>query len=166
FIFVAVFIHTASLFFIICGILAFLLSKANINNYFKICFFIFIGFCLSIITGPLRYIILSYFEDRRADYIDMDFGFIFSSFWFYLLFSMVLILVRIKDRIRDYQAYSIIFLSLIFLNYFIGGYSSRFIAATYPFVLISLFYLKYPFRIIGIIFYLFYTFVLTYYWIG
>ena len=164
--FLALFIHTASIFFVTYGFFADIITKKKINNYFKILILILLGFITSILTGPLRYTILSLFEDRRAEYADMTFDLISNSFWFYLLFALVLNFTLFKNRINNYQAYSIIFLSIVFLNYFTNGYSSRFVAATYPFLLISLSKMNSKLRIIGLSFYLFYTFILTYYWIG
>lgn len=158
-------IHTSSVLFISLGFLAYFATVSKMNNYMKLIFLCLLGFFTSIITGPLRATILSYFGDRRAEYSDMNFDIIFSSFWIFLLFSMILNHIFFKKNLKSYEAYSIIFLSLIFLNYFIGGYSSRFLAATYPFLIISLYYLKSNLRIFCITFYIFYSFILSYYWI-
>ncbi|MBC6677578.1 MAG: hypothetical protein H9L35_15575 [Acinetobacter sp.] len=163
---IAIFIHTASLFFILYGFLVYFLSFSKINKFLKLIVLILCGFLTSIITGPLRYSILSFFEDRRAEYVDMSFDIIFSSFWMFLFICIILDNLYIKKiNLKDFQAYSIVFLSLILLNYFIGGYSSRFIAATYPFLIISMYYLSSQLRAFCLTFYIFYSFILTYYWI-
>jgi len=136
-------IHTAIILFFVIFILSKIISKLN-NNYIKIISIILSGFLLNILTGPLRETLLSAVGDRRAEYKDMSSPTIY--FIFYVVYFFYIIYEDIKYK-REYMTsyinnYAFIIFSFTLVSLVFGGYVSRFIAASYSFIVISLFLVK------------------------
>lgn len=130
-------IHTASILFFGMYFLARLgLSNRNsVQRFTTVIRLMLGGFIVGALIGPLRQTILEALEDRRSDYIDMSSSLIYISYWLLLLFLLIFDWRRSLKTIEVRM--SITILSLILINVFTGGYSSRFIAATFPFLAIS-----------------------------
>lgn len=88
------------------------------------------GGFISLLIGPLREAILSAIGDRRAEYHDMSSSLLYSLFWTALLIPFYL--SRRHLVTLDYARYALVIISIIFVNVFHGGYSTRFLAATFP----------------------------------
>ncbi|MBE7526251.1 MAG: hypothetical protein HS120_00830 [Burkholderiales bacterium] len=89
-----------------------------------------IGSFISLLIGPLREVILSVIGDRRAEYIDMSSSLLYSLFWAALLIPFYL--SRRYLMALDYARYALVIVSIVFVNLFHGGYSTRFLAAAFP----------------------------------
>lgn len=134
FIGLSIFIHTAALLFIFMYISVifaqkFFSGKRSITTveFSVLCC---IGFTVSLLIGPLRETILSAIGDRRAEYTDASSTFLYSSFWIFLLLAIGM---RTKTCLQnDIQRYSVVILSLVTMNTFVGAYSTRFLAASFP----------------------------------
>lgn len=131
-------IHTASLVFI--SIYAFcktVSTRADIYRYKYLLILITIGIALSIVLGPAREIILSTVGDRRASYQDMSSSPLYLSFWVFLLLVLCMNWKLLSQKGVE-PMYSIVILSFVAINVLTGGYSTRFIAAAFPFILMSI----------------------------
>lgn len=131
-------IHTSSILF--AGMYAaakmvFMARSIKIDAFWLLCLMA-VGFAVSALVGPLRETILTSLEDRRADYKDMQSSVLYLSFWVVLLMLLVWDLRRSLESVESRM--SIVVLSLISLNIVFGGYSTRFIAATFPFLAIAI----------------------------
>lgn len=159
------FIHTSSLIFLLFAFLSFLVNNYFSNNNMKFLILSIIGFFSGFVMGPLRTIILGFFEDRRAEFSDMSSPFITISFWVITYLTLGILILLNKIKLNFEICFSLIILSLIFSNIFFPIYSSRFISATFPFLLISLFSLPKEFRLIGLVGYSLYSLFLWVFWI-
>lgn len=137
----AMLVHTASVIFASIYIFILLMDKFSKKfNFGKSIYLIFIlifGALVSIALGPLREWILIVLGDRRAEYPDMSSSFQYSLFWILMLFAMIF---NYKKMIKYfYGKYNYVVLSIVTLNVFHGGYSTRFLAATFPILIITIF---------------------------
>lgn len=137
----AAIIHTASFIFIFIFIaINFFLSiykRNKISNEFLFLLLFVVGFLVSIMVGPARDFILSYFGDRRAIYHDMSSSLLYSSFWMLLL--VPLFIEKYKNIYDEVYCFSIVICSIVFWNYFFSSYSTRFISVGIPFIIYSIF---------------------------
>jgi len=130
---ISVSIHSSMSIF---GSIYFLSNYLSRRSFLNLCILIFFGFFLSFAVGPLRGVILSSVGDRRVEYPEMQSTLLYLSFW---LILWVLLLVRWKDTVATLDGrFSLIVLSIVFANVFVDGYSTRFIVAAFPSVLISM----------------------------
>lgn len=91
------------------------------------------GFVMGLVIGPLRESLLTMIGDRRAEYLDLSSSPLYLSFWVGLL---GLFLMDYRDTFRSVEGrFSLFILSLVTVNVFTGGYSLRFLALAYPFVI-------------------------------
>jgi len=91
------------------------------------------GFVMGLVIGPLRESLLTLIGDRRAEYLDLSSSPLYLSFWVGLL---GLFLMDYRDTFRSVEGrFSLFILSLVTVNVFTGGYSLRFLALAYPFVI-------------------------------
>lgn len=163
FLIISLLIHTAiSIFFII-----FLFSKfveKIKNNFLKIFSVLFFGLFLTILTGPLREVLLTAVGDRRAEYKDMSSPTIYFLFYVVYLFYIFYQMISLKKRYMDNYIYNYAFIifSFTFMSLIFGGYVSRFIAASHCFIVISLFLVKDKTSIIIHFGYILYLFMLWY----
>lgn len=126
-------IHTAIFLFALMHLVANIFHKPTIFNLMVL---ILTGFAISIATGPMREIILGAAGDRRAEYYDMSSSAVYLLFWVIML---LLILINFRNIIYSLDIrYAIIILSIVLLNIFTDGYSTRFIAAAFPSLIISM----------------------------
>ncbi len=91
------------------------------------------GVVMGLVIGPLRETLLTLIGDRRAEYLDLSSSPLYLSFWVGLL---GLFLIDYRDTFRSIEGrFSLFILSLVTVNVFTGGYSLRFLALAYPFVI-------------------------------
>ena len=75
--------------------------------------------------------------DRRAEYLDLSSSALYLSFWVGLL---GLFLIDYRNIFRSVEGrFSLFILTLVAVNVFTGGYSLRFLALGYPFVIIAIY---------------------------
>jgi hypothetical protein len=130
---IATSIHTAILIFAVMHLAAHFLNK---EKALHISLLILTGFLVSIAIGPLREMILSAVGDRRAEYHDMSSSLSYLSFWL-ALWSMLIFRWRSVIRHLDGR-YAIVILSIVLFNVLFDGYSTRFIAAAFPSLIIAM----------------------------
>lgn len=112
---------------------------------------VLVGAIIAVMIGPLRGMILSSLGDRRAEYHDMSSSTLYLSFWILMLAFMIYdwrsSLLTLDGR------YSLIILSIVMVNVLTGGYSTRFIAAAFPSLLIAMAsYRSKPVSLLSVIF--------------
>lgn len=91
------------------------------------------GVVMGLLIGPLRETVLTLIGDRRADYLDLSSSPFYLSFWLGLL---GLFLIDYRDTFRSIEGrFSLFILALVTVNVFTGGYSLRFLALAYPFII-------------------------------
>ena len=95
------------------------------------------GFAVGIMVGPLREMLLSAVGDRRAQYQDISSSLLYLSFWIGLFF--LLVFDQRRTLIKYESRYSVAILAIVFINAFTGFYSTRFIAAIFPFLIVAIF---------------------------
>ena len=94
------------------------------------------GVVMGLIIGPLRETLLNLIGDRRADYLDLAASPLYLSFWVGLL---GLLLLDYRHTFRSVEGrFTLLILSLVTVNLFTGGYSLRFLAIGYPFVIATI----------------------------
>jgi len=161
------FIHTSIILFSFIFYFSYLLLNININQKFKLIFSILVGFVVALLTGPYMSIILGTIEDRRAEYNDMSSPILYMSFW--VLFFIYLVCKIFLDKYNLYNKLyyyvSISVLTMVFLNTFLSGYSSRFLAASMPFIILALINLKGRDATFSMLGYIMYLIMLWFFWI-
>lgn len=133
------FIHTAALIFIAIPVSVYGMRWATgrfcRGQVFELGGLLALGASISMLVGPLREAVLSSVGDRRADYHDMSSSIAYSIFWVSLLVPFFL---GYRSLLRhDFVRYTMVILSLVAVNLLHGGYSTRFLAATFPFIIAS-----------------------------
>ena len=111
---------------------------------------ILVGFLISTAISPLREQLLTAVWDRRAVYVDMSSSVAYLSFWLGLWFALLL---RWRNTLQTLDGrYAVIILSILVMNVIFSGYSTRFVAAAFPSLLIAMaeFRSKPPQILIGI----------------
>lgn len=163
--FCSIFIHTASVLFIAMYIFAYSSGNKLVLARGK-CFVIFIlaltGGVFSLLLGPLRELILSYVGDRRAQYQDLSSSVLYSLFWVGLLGCSLFQQGRFLDRLEN--RFSIIILSLVAFNILYSGYSTRFIAASFPVIICYMLNMSREYRVIVVSMFIYYTYAQWVYW--
>lgn len=159
------FIHTSTLLFIFVFAAAiFLESLKTKSQVLKTTAAVAAGSLIAIVTGPLMAKILSSFNDRRADYEDMSSPLLYMIFW--IVYYLYLIIKAYLEKIpRDISFYiSLIILTVVFFNSFLSGYSSRFLAACFPFIILTLLKINGSEKPIIWLAYIGYTLMLWWFW--
>ncbi|ENU99604.1 MULTISPECIES: EpsG family protein [Acinetobacter] len=159
------FIHTSAVLFIfIIGVSLVISNIKSIPAQIKTVISMLVGFIVAAVTGPLMASILTNLEDRRAEYSDMSSPLLYMIFWLviylYLLFKGLF--EKQDKQFSFYIAISI--LSIVFLNTIMSGYSSRFLAACFPFVIAALIEIKGKEKSILFLSYIAYTTMLWFFW--
>lgn len=164
---IAPFIHTSAVTFVAMFMVALTLEKTfKIQPIFKTIISLLIGFGIGIATGPLMSTILSAIGDRRSEYTDMSSSIVYMSFWLILLAYFSLKgLLESKDRTFSFYI-SLMVLTLVATQTFLGGYPSRFLVALFPFLIAAMLETKAKEQSIVIISYLTYSFILWFYWMN
>lgn len=138
---VAMLIHTASVIFL--SIYIFIVFMDGFSRKFRLgksiylIFILMFGAMISIALGPLREWILILLGDRRAEYPDMRSSFQYSLFWMLMLFAMIFNYKKMMTSF--FGKYNYIILSIVTFNVLHGGYSTRFLAATLPVFILTIF---------------------------
>ena len=137
----SVIIHTGMLIFLAAHFLAKItgpdFTRFGWSARQKMAILVCFGIAVGIMVGPLREMLLSAIGDRRAQYHDMSSSLLYLSFWIGLFF---LLMFDQKRTLKKYESrYSVAILAIIFINAFTGFYSTRFLAAIFPFLIISIF---------------------------
>lgn len=163
----AFFIHTASFVFVFIFYSAFLTNKYLKSQNKKFLIAVFVGLISSIITGPYMSVLLGLIEDRREDYKDLSSPIIYMSFWIilFLFFLIKFLSGKIKNLDNYYFYLSISILSMIFINVFLSGYSSRFLAAAMPFLILTISDLRGKYESLVVIGYIFFAIILWIFWL-
>jgi hypothetical protein len=100
------------------------------------------GSIIAVATGPLRELLLSTVADRRVDYVEMSSSALYLSFWIAMGLAMMF---HRQWSMRDFECrLSLVVLSLVIGTFILDGYSTRWIAIFYPFLIIAL--AKFPTR--------------------
>lgn len=162
---ICVLIHTSMVVFLGILLASVFISKINRGNLIKASLIFFTGFVVNLLIGPFMEQILSSVGDRRAEYGDFS-----PPFYWYLIYSFYASMsfyLIIKNKLKlfnDYvYVYAFIIFSLLITSYLLGGYVSRFIAASMFFIIPSLFIIKGK---SGILFHSTYILYLVFLWIG
>lgn len=131
-------IHTATLIFV--G--AYLLCMATADEggrlsrwsrELRLLIVVAAGVLVGLAIGPLRESLLTLVGDRRAEYQDLSSSVFYLSFWV-ILFGIFLLNYREVFRSIEGRI-AILILSVVSVNIFTAGYSLRFLAIAYPFVM-------------------------------
>lgn len=131
-------IHTASILFFFLGSAAKAVTArtAWARTYVAVIPLVLSGMVVSILIGPARGTLLSYAGDRRAAYHDMSSTGLYLAFWVGLLFVLIYRWKTVAHRFET--AFAVAILSVVATNLVTGGYSTRFIVAAFPFMIISM----------------------------
>lgn len=130
----AILTHTAAILFFAFYVLASISAEVRAPYFQKVKFLILIMISLffSILMGPAREFVLSFLQDRRADYHDMSSSYLYMSYWFFLLFFLC---YRNKFWRSDvFSSFYFITLAVACFNAFFSFYSTRFLAVGIPFL--------------------------------
>ena len=131
-------IHTAMLIFLAVYVLCVVTANegGRLSRWpveLRLALILVAGVMMGLLVGPLREVILNLIGDRRAEYLDLSSSPLYLSFWVGLL---GLFLIDFRDTFRSTEGrFSLFILSLVTVNVFTGGYSLRFLALAYPFVI-------------------------------
>ncbi len=143
-VFFAMMVHTASFLFVIFYLFLLFMNRIvlffNLSKIYYFMALLIFGAIVSLALGPLREWILMLIGDRRAEYPDMQSSFLYSTFWIIFLFWMILNYKYLMDDVIN--AYVFIILSVVAFNTLHGGYSTRFLAAAFPLIVLSVFNFK------------------------
>lgn len=159
------FIHTSAIIFLSVFFLATKLEQwKNLNSFLKMTIAILYGLILAIATGPLMSQILGKIGDRRAEYEDMSSPFLYMSFW--VIYFVYLVVKGFTEKVQRnaYFYMSTIILGMVFFNTVLPGYSLRFLAACFPFIILAMFQLKSKESNLIILGYITYTTILWFFW--
>ena len=163
----ALFIHTSSFLFIFIFYSAIFVTKATfIGQKGRLGISLLVGLIASLAAGPYMSVLLGTIDDRRVEYENMASPFLYIVFWLGLfVFFMLKFLYKKTANLNHYYTYiSISVLTMVVLNVFLTGYSSRFLAASFPFLALAMSELKGKNEsIVGVI-YVFYTLILWIFW--
>lgn len=94
------------------------------------------GVLISILIAPLRETILGAVGDRRAESPEMESSLLYLSFW---IVMWALLLARQEKTVTSLDGrYALVILSIAAANLITGGYSTRFIVAGFPSLIIAM----------------------------
>ncbi|WP_168400483.1 hypothetical protein [Acinetobacter indicus] len=169
FILLSVLTHTAMFPISLIYIYLVYICKMDIDIRIKIFIAIICGFAFSFVLGPLINIILSFIGDRREGYdlSSLSSTYLYLSFWFLLIFFVIIqaknkfFLLRVNKSI---VLFALSILAFIFMNFFVGGYSTRVIAISMPFLIILIYNFSYYYKIYISFFYFLYLLFYFYIW--
>lgn len=160
------FVHTASIVFFLIYIVARLSAKEFTiarGKLFVIFLLISAGGAFSVLLGPLRELILSFLGDRRAQYQYFSGSVLYSLFWVGLLglslFQRSNFFHRLENR------FSIIILSMVAFNILFSGYSTRFLAASFPAIISYMLNLRDEYRVVAFLIFFCYGYAQWVFWL-
>ncbi|MXS84838.1 hypothetical protein ABO04_02635 [Nitrosomonas sp. HPC101] len=122
-----------------------------------------VGAFISLLIGPLREALLSAIGDRRAEYHDMSSSLLYSLFWIALLIPFYL--NRRYLVTLDYARYALVIVSIVFVNVFHSGYSTRFLAAAFPCLISTILSLHSAIKIMVTVLFIAYAMLQWLYWL-
>ena len=137
------FLHTAATVFLLIIAIVLLTQWASEQLKRKMAFdilslaaLILCGVVVSLAVGPFREAVLASFDDRRAMYDDISSSLAYSSFWVALAFPLALS----WDRLRFFSCarFSVVIIAIVIVNIAHGGYSTRFLAGSFPLLLATI----------------------------
>lgn len=136
-----VMIHTALVVFILAHFVAKMTATEVPRQGFTfkkpMLLLVLFGFLIGVLVGPLRGEILTAVGDRRAEYPSAPSSFLYLSYWLVLF---IVIVADKKNTLALYESrYAVIILGIVFVNAFTDFYAQRFLAATFPFLLVTIF---------------------------
>jgi hypothetical protein len=144
FVAVAPFVHAASVILIAIYVVPLfvrlVVEKYGRGQLFEFFLLVLLGAFTSVLLGPLREVVLSYIGDRRAVYVDVSSSIMYLLFWVSLLIPLGFCYRQILQY--SYVRYTVVILSIIIVNLWLGGYSTRFLATAFPFIVSSIFLLS------------------------
>lgn len=162
------FIHTSSFLFLFIFYSAILLEKNSfITQRVKVSISLLVGCISALVTGPYMSVILSSIEDRRSDYDDLSSPVLYMIYWIGLfIFFMLKYVLKKTESLNYYYFYiTLSILTMVVINIFLAGYSSRFIAASLPFFILTLSELRGKQEYFIGVLYVFYTLIIWFFWI-
>lgn len=134
--------HTSSVLFILLYaglvLLRFLRGIGWFGPTLTLVILVLVGAFMSFVFGDFLQSILAAVGDRRADrYLgDASSGIKYTSFW--LIFLLVVLLQKHEFLDDIGNQYCVIILSFVVFNLVFGGYSTRFLAVSLPFMVIAM----------------------------
>ncbi|NHH89281.1 hypothetical protein [Pseudoalteromonas sp. MB47] len=166
FILMSLSIHTSSVIFVLGYFLIYIsghytdLSQGGRFNYV-----VLVAFVASFMMGPMREIILTFLNDRRAEYPDVSSGIMYMSYWIVLLFTFMI--AKSKVYLDNLSLFAIFILSVACFNVVFGFYSVRFIAVGLPFFAYAIHKSLHPLtlKVYMLIAYNSFNILLWYYWV-
>jgi len=135
-------IHTTMLIFFSAYWVCIILSERkgyfpNWTDKMRLLSILALGVSIGLAIGPLREFLLILIGDRRVDYQNLSSSILYLSFWAILL---VLFLYDYKRTMKSIEGrYAVFVLTVVTVNIFTAGYSMRFLALTYPFLVVAIF---------------------------
>ena len=123
-----------------------------------------VGAAVVLAIGPFRGVILSAVGDRRAEYSNVSQSILYASFW-------VLLLLMAGTQKRTYFAVEGNAVAIVFLSVYVGAtvfntYNSRFLSASFPFIISSMLGLSLQKRVLILPVYFLYAGAQWYYWLN
>ncbi len=127
-----------------------------------------VGLIASLAAGPYMSILLGSVGDRRAEYNDMSSPALYMVYWLGLfLFFMIKYFYKKTETLNYYYIYiAMSILTMVFLNVFLIGYASRFLAASFPFLILAMSEIKGKNGTIIRTIYVLYTIILSFFWMS
>ncbi len=137
----SIFIHTSMLLFIslflFVRIVVYLGHRNLIDTLINKIVLLFVGVIFALLLGPLRDVLLGFFGDRRIGYGDISSSLLYTSIWIGLL---LISLIQSKKFYEDeVNSYAVIMLTIASLSSVVGGYTTRLLAVSLPFILVAIF---------------------------
>lgn len=159
-------IHTSSIIFVFGYLLIYRFEKLELlkSELWRFKFTVCIAFIASFMMGPLREIILTFVNDRRAEYPDVSSGFQYMSYWLFLFITFILVNKRVA--FDSLSLFGIFILAIASFNTLFGFYSVRFIAVGLPFFAYTIYSSLHlvGLRLFIVFSYLCFNVLLWYYW--
>ena len=161
-------IHTAMFLVVFIFAVAKLVSSRLASGSLKglTCWLALIGAGLAVVMviGPFRGAILSAVGDRRAEYGNVSQSIMYASFW-------VLLLLMAGTQRKAYFEAEGNAVAVVFLSVYVGAtafntYNSRFLSASFPFIISSMLSLSLQKRVLILPVYFLYASAQWYYWLS
>ena len=138
----SMFIHTALALFVgVFFLSSYFIKSKRVRFFFgrsPTLFVLIVALAVSFVVGPVREIILNLIGDRRASYDAEIASLMYSSFWFFYAF-IILILMKGR-RVSDISVLMGITWVLVYLFVTLYGvYSLRFLSVAFPFIVSTMF---------------------------
>lgn len=167
FILMSLSIHTSTIIFIVGFYLIYKFDSFIFfdKNRERVLSALLVAFFASVLMGPLRELVLTLINDRRAIYSDISSSYAYMSYWFFLLAFFVL--SGFRNYYDNISLFAIFVLSIACFNTIFGAYNSRFVALALPFIAyaISVSNISSRIKIFVFLSYISFTSLLWLYWV-